>query len=535
MNLLRKTALAFTASALAFSLSVVQADEAAPRSNAKNNMMDPTYVSAGNGMYGEQEGPALAASFRKPTGLAIGASDDLYISDTGNHKIRRLSSGTVSTYAGPSSSVLRDAGGQPLGALLNGNKASALFNAPAALAYGSDKSIYVADSGNNAIRKIAPSGAVVTIAGNGKIGASDGKGTEATFYHPQGIAVTNSGVIYVADTLNHVIRKITPDGTTSTLTAASDRVVEHHPGLVLAAGDYKDGPINQALFNEPTGLVLDPKGNLCVSDSGNQRIRYIDFATGQVTTIAGAPTPGGMSVYGKNALYAPGSYKDGAAHAAAFYFPKGIALDESGGLLIADSLNHVVRYLNNGHVTTIAGSQAGEAGLQNGQGRIVLFNTPQDIAIASDGTIYVADPGDNVIRKIAPTTLPVDVSDRPSGIKVILGQEQIKFDAPPELTGGSVMVPIRQIAETLGYETTFSSDGRTVSLAKDNRTIQLNLGSKSYTLKEASGVETVGALNAAPYVNKNRAYVPLRFLAEQLGIDVKWSPETQTVMLDSNE
>ncbi|MEK3788320.1 NHL domain-containing protein [Paenibacillus sp. FSL K6-1230] len=534
MNLLRRTALAFTASALAFSLNVVQADEVTPPSSANNSMMDQTNISAGNGMYGEQEGAASTASFRRPTGIAIGASDDLYISDTGNHKIRRLSSGTVSTYAGPSSSVLRDAGGQPLGALLNGSKASALFNTPAALAYGSDKSIYVADSGNNAIRKIAPSGAVVTIAGNGKIGAKDGKSTEATFYQPQGIAVTNSGVIYVADTLNHVIRKITSDGTTSTLTAASSRVVEHHPGLVLAAGDYKDGPINQALFNEPTGLVLDPKGNLYVSDSGNQRIRYIDFATGEVTTIAGAPSAGGISVYSKNALYATGSYKDGAAHAAAFYFPKGIALDESGGLLIADSLNHVVRYLKNGRVTTIAGSQSGEVGLQNVQGRTVLFNTPQDVAIASDGTIYVADSGDNVIRKIAPTTLSVDVNDRPSGIKVMLGTEQIKFDAPPELKDGSVMVPIRQIAETLGYKTTFSPDGRTVSLVKDNRAIQLNPGSKSFTLKEASQVASTGALNAAPYVNKNRVYVPLRFVAEQLGIDVKWSPETQTVILDNN-
>ena len=95
------------------------------------------------------------------------------------------------------------------------------------------------------------------------------------------------GIIYVSDTLNHIIRKIMPDGTTTTITAASKRVVESHPGFVLPAGDYRNGSIQQALFNEPTGLALDEKGNLYVSDSGNQLIRYIDFSTNEVITVAG--------------------------------------------------------------------------------------------------------------------------------------------------------------------------------------------------------------------------------------------------------
>ncbi|WP_145149743.1 stalk domain-containing protein [Paenibacillus xylanexedens] len=531
MTLLRKLALTFSAAIIGFSTNVASAADVTPLYNDKGNIIAKISRIAGNGMYGEQEGVASASSFRQPTGLAVGAKDDLFISDTGNHKISIFSSENISTYVGPSSSLLRDSGGQPLGALLNGNKGTALFQAPSALAYSTDKNLYIADSGNNAIRKVSSTGEVVTIAGNGRIGDSDGKGTAALFNHPQGIAVTKSGIVYVADTLNHVIRKIMPDGTTSTITAASDRVVENHPGFVVAAGDYKDGPIHMALFNEPTGLALDNSENLFVSDSGNQRIRYIDFSRNQVITVAGESKVERVSIYSKDALYAPGNYKDGASQSAAFHFPRGITLDKSGGLLIADSLNNVIRYLKNGIVTTVAGSPTGEAGAKNGLEKLALFNTPQDVAIASDGTIYVADMGNNIIRKIDPYALPANIIGNKSVIKVVLENRQLKFDTSPEMNTGRVMVPVRQIAEALGFEISFSSDGTTINLEKDNRSTQLFLGSKNIKIKDLNGTEKTKEVDTAPYVKKSRTYVSLRFIAEELGIDVQWVPTSRTAIL----
>lgn len=531
MTLLQKFALIFTVTALSFSSNASASTSVASVYNDKGNMIARIYGIAGNEIYGEQEGVASAASFRLPIGLAIGANNDLYISDTGNHKIRKFSSGYISTYAGPSSSFLRNSEGQPVGTLLDGSKGNALFDAPADITYGTDGSLYVADSGNNAIRKITSSGDIITIAGNGKIGATDGQGAAATFYHPEGIAVTKSGIIYVADTLNHVIRKIKPDGSTSTIGAASSRVVESYPGLVLASGDYRDGPISQAFFNEPTSLALDAKGNLYVSDSGNHRIRYIDFGTNKVTTAAGSIKSEGSSVYGKNELYATGAYKDGPAQSASFHFPKGIALDSAGGLLIADSLNNVIRYLKNGTVTTIAGSQSGESGLQNGLESQALFNSPRDVAITLDGTVYVADMGNNMIRKIVPYQLPVTINRNQPIIKVALENKQVTFDAHPEINGGRVMVPVRKIAEALGFKLTFSSNGQTVSLEKDSRFIQLNLGSKIIKLKEQNGIEKTKETDIAPYVVNNRTFVPLRFFAEEIGIDVQWSSAIQTAIL----
>ncbi|CAI6073622.1 hypothetical protein PAECIP112173_02293 [Paenibacillus sp. JJ-100] len=531
MPLLQKLALTFSAAIIGFSTNVASAADVTPLYNDKGSIIATISRIAGNAIYGEQEGVASTSSFRQPTGLAVGAKDELFISDTGNHKISTFSSDNISTYAGPSSTLYRDSGGQPLGALLDGNKGTGLFQSPSALAYSTDKYLYVADSGNNAIRKVSSNGDIVTIAGSGRIGNTDGKGATALFHHPQGIAVTKDGIVYVADTLNHVIRKIMPDGTTSTITAASDRVVEDHPGFVLPAGDYKDGPIHQALFNEPTGLALDNRENLYVSDSGNQRIRYIDFSTNQVITVAGESKMDGISIYSKNALYAPGNYKDGASQSATFHFPRGITLDKSGGLLIADSLNNVIRYLKNGIVTTVAGSQTGEAGTQNGLEKLALFNAPQDVAITSDGTIYVADMGNNVIRKIDPYALPANIIGNKSVIKVVLENKQLKFDTSPEMNTGRVMVPVRQIAEALDFEITFSSDGNTINLEKDNRFIQLFLGSKNIKFKEVNGTETTKEIDTVPYVKKNRTYVSLRFIAEELGIDVQWIPTIRTAIL----
>ncbi|WP_434750004.1 stalk domain-containing protein [Paenibacillus amylolyticus] len=534
MTLLHKIFLSLNAIIIIFSSSIGSAANAAPLYNDKGNMIATVSRIAGNGMYGEQEGPALHSSFRQPTGLAIGEKDLLFVSDTGNHKIFKLSNGNINTYAGPSSSLLVDTGGQPIGTLRNGNKLNAMFQSPAALAYSTDKSLYVADTANNAIRKISFTGEVTTVAGNGRIGATDGKGKDALFNHPQGIAVTKGGILYVSDTLNHIIRKIMPDGTTTTITAASNRVVEIHPGFVSPAGDYRNSSIQQALFNEPTGLALDEKENLYVSDSGNQLIRYIDFSTNEVTTVAGTLYLKSNSIYEKQKLYAAGGYTDGAAQTAAFHAPRGIALDKTGGLLVADSLNNVIRYIKNGKVTTVAGSQTGESGNQNGPDRVARFNSPQDVAVTSEGIIYVADTGNNIIKRISPYTLPINMNKTNPGIKIILEDKQIKFDTSPEIKSGRIMVPLRQIAEALRFNTTFSSDGTSIHLEKGNRSVQLFLNSKKVVTSEANKALQNKELDAAPYMKNSRTYVSLRFIAEELGIDVQWVPTAGTAILRNN-
>ncbi|WP_042203002.1 stalk domain-containing protein [Paenibacillus camerounensis] len=530
MTLLHKVTLTAVTVLLSFSTAAFAAGSASYIYNDKGAPISQITTLAGNGEYGEQEGAAATASFRGPLGLTLGTNGDLFISDTGNHRIQQLRSNQINTFAGPSSSIIRDTSGQPLGAYLDGT-GNSLFNAPVGLAYGSDGNLYVADSGSNAIRKITPSGKVVTLAGNGKLGSADGKGGAASFYQPMGIAVTESGVVYVADTLNHLIRKINPDGTTVTLNAPSGRIVEHYPGLVIPSGNYKDGRLDTALFNEPTGLALDAKGNLYVSDSGNQRIRYIDFAANLVTTLAGGNPTDALTVYGKNAIYAAGGYKDGAAKDAAFNFPKGIALDASGGLWIADSLNHTIRYLNNGMVTTAAGSPSRQSGYKDGIEGTALFNLPYSIAVSSTGALYVADADNSVIRKIIPYKLPAGITAAQTKISVVLNDKQIGLDVSPEIQNGRVMVPVRQIAEALGYTLSFANNGKTIILEKNKSRIELYLGSVTSIQILPDGRQIPGSLDAVPYVKNNRTFVPLRFFAEEAGMDVQWLKTFKTAIL----
>jgi len=336
----------------------------------------PNQIIAGSGAVGELNGPASSASFRQPAGLAILADGSVLVADSGNHLIRKISTGTVSTYAG--FTVYRDAKGFPAGLLLDGPLNQSMFHQPQGLAVDQNGALYVADAANHAIRKITPQG-VVTIAGDGVQGDRNGTGKEARFHSPSDVAVAEDGTLYVADTLNHAIRKVAPDGSVTTLNSLSERTVELASGYLESAGDFRDGKLSEAKFNEPSGIVLDAKGNLYVSDTGNQRIRYLDLENETVTTVAG-----GGEAYAKDALYTEGSYADGEAAAAKFQFPKGLAVTADGGLLIADSMNHAIRYLHQGKVTTLGSS----------------FSMPVAVKVDALGKIWVADASAQTIQQI---------------------------------------------------------------------------------------------------------------------------------------
>jgi len=476
---------------------------------------------AGAGDYDELNGSADAASFRHPTSLAVLRDGTVLVSDTGNHRIRSIKNGQVGVYAGTEVNVLFDAGGMPIGSFVNGPANRSFFNAPVGIDADAAGNVYVADRGNHAVRKIAPSGNVTTLAGTGVLGFADGGASEARFYAPSDVAVAADGSVYVADTLNHVIRKIDASGNVTTLTAASDRIVEVVDGVIEMAGDFADGPIARAKFNEPSGLALDAKGNLYVSDTGNQRIRYIDFAAGTVTTVAGG------GAYAANSLYVEGFYVDGAAADARFYSPKGLAVDAAGGVYIADSLNHSVRYLKDGTVVTVVGNAAGDYGKANGIDERVLVDLPTDVALTADGGLLIADTYNNKIRKIDFFALPAGWGANGT-IRVLYENREVTFDAPPLTRSNRTMVPVRAIAEAMGYDVSF--EGNDIVLQRGDQKITMTLG-QAQVIRTSGEERATRAIDAAPFVEGSRTYVPVRFFAEEIGVDVEWLGDSSTVLL----
>ena len=321
------------------------------------------------GVGGYDDGTGSAARFGRVQGLALDGAGNLYAADTTSCTIRKITSGgvvtTVAGYAGTFGS-LDGYGG--------------LFNNPYAVAIDGSGNIYVADSFNNAIRKVTFTEGyppdVSTLAGvaGGPPGSADGTGSAAQFNGLLGIAVDGSGTVYVSDLNNHTIRAITPAGVVTTLA-----------GTTQAFGP-NDGTGIGAQFYRPVGLAVDGAGNLYVGDSYNQAIRKI-APGGVVTTLAGTP-PYGLT--------------DGTGSAARFNVPYSAALDAAGNLYIADTFNHAIRKMTpTGVVTTLAGTP-GVQGSADGVGSAARFTNPQGVGVDGSGNVYVADTGNDTVRKITP-------------------------------------------------------------------------------------------------------------------------------------
>src|SRR5215212_6414393 len=201
------------------------------------------------------------SGFSDPFGVAIAADGTIYVADAGeSNRIRKISpDGNVTTLAGGNEGFSDGAG------------ASAGFNTPSALALGPDGNLYVADTGNNRIRKITPAGTVSTVAGDGTAGYVDGPGAQAQFNGPVGLAVSEGGDIYVADTYNDAIRMITTQGQVTTIAGAG-------------APGYADGEQKMALFDTPCGIIVIDNSSLIVADTGNRRLRKVS-REGNVTTL----------------------------------------------------------------------------------------------------------------------------------------------------------------------------------------------------------------------------------------------------------
>jgi streptogramin lyase len=261
----------------------------------------------------------------------------------------------------------------------DGTGTGARFYYPSGIATDTAGNVYVADTDNQIIRKVTASGVVTTLAGLAQVsGSTDGTGTAARFQNPSGVAVDASGNVYVADTLNNTLRKVTPSGVVTTLAGTSG-----------ASGSVDDTG-TKARFYGPQGMAIDSSGNLYVADTNNHTIRKIVPSSGSVATVAGLAGNSGSS--------------DGLGIAARFNSPSGVTVDTAGDLYVVDADNETIRkILPSGLVSTIAGL-AGNSGGADGTGSAARFDSPSAVTIDTSGNVYIADTGNFTIRMLLPAT-----------------------------------------------------------------------------------------------------------------------------------
>lgn len=311
-------------------------------------------TAAGNGIAGfsGDGGPATSASLNRPQGVAVDASGNLYVVDTDNHRIRRVATnGVITTVAGTGAAGMGGDGGPAT---------SARLNLPRAVAVDANGNLFIADRGNNRIRKVQANGTISTIAGTGVVGfgGDGGPAVLASLGRPYGVAVDPGGNVLIADTANNRIRRVTPGGVISTV----------------------------AVLEGPFRVFADAGGSLYVADSTN-RIRKV-AAGGAITTVAG----NGIEGF---------SGDGGPATSARLASPDAVALDDGGNLFIVDSFNHRVRKVDPaGTISTAIGNGiAGFAG-DGGPALGASLNQPLGIAIDGAGNIYVGDFGNQRIRRV---------------------------------------------------------------------------------------------------------------------------------------
>jgi hypothetical protein len=318
------------------------------------------------------DGTGAAARFYAPEGVASDGAGNLFVADTGNRTIRKvvIATGAVTTLAG-------FAGSQ---GSADGMGAVARFSTPGGVASDGVGNLFVADSWNHTIRKVViATGAVTTLAGSaGNYGEADGTGAAALFYAPAGVVSDGAGNLFVADSYNHTIRKVVI--TTGAVTT-----------LAGSAGSQgsADGTGAAARFNDPQGVVSDGAGNLFVGDSGSCTIRKVVIATGAVTTLAGSAGNRGSA--------------DGTGPAAQFGWTYAVASDGAGNLFVADQETIRKVVIATGAVTTLAGS-AIHWGSADGTGAAAQFNYLEGVASDGAGNLFVADHGNDTIRKVVIAT-----------------------------------------------------------------------------------------------------------------------------------
>lgn len=326
-------------------------------------------VFAGNGQLGfsGDGGPAIAAALSYPTAVAVDSNGNVYIADTNNQRVRKVSpGGAITTVAGNGQSDVTGDGAKAT---------SAAVGNPFGLAVDGSNNLYISQRDFNVIRMVNAAGIITTVAGNGRAGFSGdgGVATSAALNFPQGLKVDTKGNVYVADSRNQRVRKFTPGGIITT--AAGN-------GNLASSGN--GGQATAAALAAPVDVAIDSAGNLYIATFTDSSIRAVN-SSGIISTFAGGA----------------GSLPDGPAHQTYFDGPGAIAVDSQGNIIVTEYASHRVRRVAQQTVTTIAGSLPAPAGGDNIQATSSPLFDPYGIAVDSLGDVYIGDALDNRIRKVS--------------------------------------------------------------------------------------------------------------------------------------
>jgi sugar lactone lactonase YvrE len=340
---------------------------------------------AGTGLAGFSNGPALSISLNSPTGIALDAHGDVYFDDSGNNVIRKLTlaTGEVTTFVGTGAQGYTGD---------NGPASSATLNHPTQLIFDTNFNLYIADAGNNVVRKVTTAGTISTVAGIGiaGFGGDDGGAVHALLNFPDSLAIDSTGNLYIADAGNNRIRKVTTSGIITTV--AGNGIGGYNGDNSLATN---------AELNEPTRVAVDAAGNMYISDLLNNRVRRVSSSSGIITTVAG----NGIAGY----------EGDGeAASSAELNNPISVTLDASGNVYIADLGNDVIRVVNMqsgpvtvlsvvvqpGDIATVVGGGT-QSDLNPGASLKVSLSFPTGLLTDAAGNLYFADADHNVVLRVS--------------------------------------------------------------------------------------------------------------------------------------
>jgi predicted phage tail protein/sugar lactone lactonase YvrE len=450
---------------------------------------------AGKDHYGGDGGPGVDAALNRPFGVSVDASGNLLIADTYNHRVRRLSGGTVTTIAGTGTPGFSGDGGSALSANL-------FF--PYDVASDLAGNVYVADTQNDRVRRITPAGNISTVAGNGTPGFSGdgGAATAAQLDFPIGLDVDAAGNLFIADLGNNRVRRVTPGGTISTVAGSA------------TSGFCGDGgPATAACLDDPTDVEVDASGNLYISVYSSHRVRKV--SAGIIRTVAG----NGSVV---------NSGDGGPATSAGLAAPVGVAVDGAGNIFIAASSGNRIRKVDlAGDISTVAGS--GTFGFSGDGGPAILgeMSFPARVALDAEGNFYVADTFNNRIRMVAalgelpgPTFTGTSPAS-PANDNSLL----VSGSAEPSTTVRLYTDPscVGPVAAT-GTDSEFASPGLSVSVADDTTT------SFYATATDGSGQVSACSMTPIEYIEDSTApgapQITLEPASPGSELDPSWSFNT---------